>query len=163
MKKTALVLFAFIFALSLNITWAQDETNSSNVKKPDVTKPATLQKTTDVTKTKDLTPSIRTKKYNYTDTTSKHEYKLKPVGVTQSDDRYKDKKPSGIKTDVVTKGTGIPVNTLCMVSGEKIDPKITADYKGKTYAFCCKSCVKKFTKDPDKYVARFMKQSNKLN
>ena len=147
MKKTALVLFTFIFALSLNTTWAQDATNSGNVKKPDVTKPATLQKTTDVTKTKDKTQPVD----------------AKTLGVTQSTDRNKDKRPSGIKTDVVTKGTGIPVNTLCMVSGEKIDPKITADYKSKTYAFCCKSCVKKFTKDPDKYVARFMKQSNKLN
>ena len=100
MKKIALVLF--VFALSLTLTWAQDETNSNNVKKPDVTK------------------SIS-----------------------------------------VTKGTHKPVNSVCIVSGEEFDSKITADYKGKTYAFCCKKCLAKFTKDPEKYVTKFEKQSNK--
>ncbi len=29
--------------------------------------------------------------------------------------------------------------------------KYAVDYKGKTYNFCCKSCVKKFNKNPEKY------------
>ena len=86
------------------------------------------------------------------------------------DNRHKS--PDGIKTDVtksdviktdvtakaeVTKGTGKPVNTVCIVSGEDLDGKVLADYKGKTYSFCCKTCLKKFTKDPEKYVAKFEK------
>src|ERR1035437_2110905 len=118
MKKLALGLLAFVFALSLNLTWAQDKTDSKDVKKPNATK-------IDVTKT----PNVKS-----TDVT---------------------------KTAVVTAGTGKPVNTVCIVSGEEFDSKITADYKGKTYAFCCKKCLAKFYKDPEKYVAKFDKQSNK--
>ncbi len=47
-----------------------------------------------------------------------------------------------------------PVNTVCIVSGEEIDPEITATYNGKTYAFCCKTCLKKFNKNPEKYVSK---------
>jgi YHS domain-containing protein len=61
----------------------------------------------------------------------------------------------------VTKGTGKPVNTVCIVSGEEVDGKTLADYKGKTYSFCCKTCLKKFTKDPEKYVAKFEKSQSK--
>jgi len=131
MKKSVLVLFVFIFALSLNLTWAQDETNSKDVKKPEVTKPTDIQKTTDVTNPKNITSPVDAKTLQ------------------------------AINNSVVTKGTGKPVNSLCIVSGEKIDSKITADYKGKTYAFCCKTCLKKFTKDPEKYVLKYDKQSSK--
>src|ERR1035437_8703447 len=126
MKKLALGLLAFVFALSLNLTWAQDKTDSKDVKKPEVTKPTDVQKSTDVTKSKNIT-----------------------------------KTPNVTKTAVVTAGTGKPVNAVCIVSGEEFDSKITADYKGKTYAFCCKKCLAKFYKDPEKYVAKFDKQSNK--
>jgi YHS domain-containing protein len=131
MKKSALVLFVFIFALSLNLTWAQDETNSKDVKKPEVTKPTVIQKTTDVTNPKNITNPVDAKTLQ------------------------------AINNSAVTKGTHKPVNSLCIVSGEKIDSKITADYKGKTYAFCCKTCLKKFTKDPEKYVLKYEKQSSK--
>jgi len=146
MKKLALITLALVFALSLNLTWAQDATNSDNVKKPDVTKPSTLQKSTDVTTSKAITKPVD----------------AKTLGATQSNNPKKDRTPSGIKTDVVGKGTGKPVNSLCLVSGEKIDSKITADYKGITYAFCCKTCLKKFTKNPDKYVIKYDKETLKL-
>ena len=43
-------------------------------------------------------------------------------------------------------------NTKCLVTGEDIDPKVTVTYKGKTYAFCCSDCVKKFNDNPEKYI-----------
>lgn len=54
------------------------------------------------------------------------------------------------------------VNTVCPVSGEEIDPKITAVYNGKTYALCCKSCLKKFTKDPEKYISKLSEDGKSL-
>ena len=43
----------------------------------------------------------------------------------------------------------------CPVSGEVIAKdakKITAEYKGKTYFFCCEKCKAEFEKNPEKYV-----------
>jgi YHS domain-containing protein len=48
-----------------------------------------------------------------------------------------------------------PVNTVCPVSGEEIENGApTTVYNGKTYALCCKSCLKKFNKDPEKYLSK---------
>ncbi len=55
-----------------------------------------------------------------------------------------------------------PVNTVCPVSGEEIDSKITAVYNGKTYGLCCKSCLKKFNKDPEKYVSKLSEDGKSL-
>ncbi len=55
-----------------------------------------------------------------------------------------------------------PVNTVCPVSGEEIDSEITAVYNGKTYALCCKSCLKKFNKDPEKYVSKLSEDGQSL-
>ena len=45
-------------------------------------------------------------------------------------------------------------NTICPVSGDKVNPKVTYVFEGKRYAFCCPMCVKKFKKDPKKYLAQ---------
>jgi YHS domain-containing protein len=45
-------------------------------------------------------------------------------------------------------------NTVCPVSGDKVGDvgkPVYVEYKGQTIAFCCKSCLKKFNKNPDKY------------
>lgn len=43
---------------------------------------------------------------------------------------------------------------MCIVEKEhEADPKVTYEYKGKTYHFCCKDCVAEFKKDPEKYSA----------
>lgn len=63
------------------------------------------------------------------------------------------------KTDV--KSSGKFVNNVCIVSHEEIDSKYFADYNGKTYGFCCNTCLKKFKKDPAKYVAKFENESSK--
>lgn len=50
---------------------------------------------------------------------------------------------------------GTPFNSVCPVSGEKLDDdRITASYNGKIYGLCCKKCLAKFTKNPAKYAAK---------
>ena len=84
---------------------------------------------------------------------------------TKSDVTKTDVTKSGVTKPEVTQavvtapGTGKPINVVCIVSGEELDSKVTADYKGKTYGFCCKTCLKKFTKDPEKYVTKFESKS----
>ena len=47
------------------------------------------------------------------------------------------------------------LNEWCPVMpDEKIDPAITVEYRGKTVAFCCDLCVKKFRANPVKYEIR---------
>lgn len=41
---------------------------------------------------------------------------------------------------------------VCIVTGEEADPNLKMEYKGKTYYFCCKKCVKKFKENPEKYI-----------
>ncbi len=47
--------------------------------------------------------------------------------------------------------------TTCVVSGEELggmgDP-VVYDYKGTTVKFCCKNCIPKFEKEPDKFLAK---------
>ncbi|MFO7445936.1 MAG: YHS domain-containing protein [Ignavibacteriaceae bacterium] len=59
-------------------------------------------------------------------------------------------KPAEVK--VVKDGKA--ANTICPVSKESVDDPIVVEYKGKNYNLCCKSCLKKFTKDPEKYISR---------
>ena len=47
-----------------------------------------------------------------------------------------------------------PVNALCPVTDEAIDPKQTALYKGKTVGFCCADCAAAFKKEPAKYAKK---------
>lgn len=51
---------------------------------------------------------------------------------------------------------GQATNTVCPVSGDKVGSvgkPVYVEYHGKRIAFCCKDCVKKFYKNPDKYGA----------
>lgn len=56
-----------------------------------------------------------------------------------------------------------PVTDVCPVSGEEIDKdtKITYEFKGKTYRFCCPDCAEAFKKDPEKYIDKIKKQDGK--
>jgi len=47
-------------------------------------------------------------------------------------------------------------NKICPVLDEKIDEKskVTYEYKGKIYNFCCSACIEEFKKDPDKYIKK---------
>jgi YHS domain-containing protein len=44
-------------------------------------------------------------------------------------------------------------NKICPISGDKVSPKAFYVYQGKKYNFCCAACIKKFKKNPEKYVA----------
>jgi YHS domain-containing protein len=55
-----------------------------------------------------------------------------------------------------------PINKVCPVSGEEIDPKITTIYNSKTYALCCKSCLKKFNKNPGEYVLKLSEDGKSI-
>ncbi|MCR4417790.1 MAG: YHS domain-containing protein [Ignavibacteria bacterium] len=41
---------------------------------------------------------------------------------------------------------------VCVVTGEEADPELKMEYKGETYYFCCKKCMKKFKDNPEKYI-----------
>ena len=48
-------------------------------------------------------------------------------------------------------------NKICPVSGDKVGDMgevVQLEYQGKIYNFCCKSCLKDFNEDPDKYVKK---------
>lgn len=49
--------------------------------------------------------------------------------------------------------TPVLENANCPISGDPVNPQVTAVYQGKTYGFCCKGCVSKFKKNPEKYIA----------
>ena len=55
-----------------------------------------------------------------------------------------------------------PVNTVCPVSGEAIDDPVLTTYNGKTYALCCKTCLKKFNKAPEKYISKLSEDGKSL-
>ena len=54
--------------------------------------------------------------------------------------------------------------TTCLVSGEKLgemgEPYVI-QYEGRTVKFCCKNCLKKFNKDPKKYLAKLDEAAKK--
>jgi len=56
-----------------------------------------------------------------------------------------------------------PATDVCPVSGEEIDKdtKITYEFKGKIYRFCCPDCAEEFKKDPAKYIEKMKKQDEK--
>jgi YHS domain-containing protein len=54
------------------------------------------------------------------------------------------------------------LNTICPVSTEPADPEITYMYEGKTYSVCCNSCLKKFKKDPEKYISRLSEDGKSI-
>ncbi len=52
----------------------------------------------------------------------------------------------------IARAQGNNLNEWCPVmKDEKIDPAMTVEYRGKTVAFCCDTCVKKFKANPAKY------------
>ena len=44
--------------------------------------------------------------------------------------------------------------TTCPVMGGKIDKEIYLDYQGQRIYFCCESCKKSFSVDPEKYMQK---------
>ncbi len=55
------------------------------------------------------------------------------------------------------------MNEICPVSGEELENhKHTFEHNGKTYAVCCKKCLKKAQADPDKYASRLSEDGKSL-
>lgn len=55
---------------------------------------------------------------------------------------------------IVQKAKPYPLKT-CLVTGDGLDDmdeRVSLVYKGQTFEFCCKPCIKKFNKNPEKYV-----------
>ncbi len=54
-------------------------------------------------------------------------------------------------------------NKICPVTGDKIDEKnkVTYEYKGKIYNFCCPGCPEEFKKDPEKYIKKIEEEKQK--
>ena len=44
-------------------------------------------------------------------------------------------------------------NSICPLSGDPVNPAMNYVHEGKRYYFCCVNCVKKFKKNPAKYIA----------
>lgn len=60
------------------------------------------------------------------------------------------------KPKAAPKPKSYPLET-CLVSGEgldEMDERVATVHEGQTFEFCCKPCLVKFRKDPDKYVAK---------
>lgn len=54
-------------------------------------------------------------------------------------------------------------NAYCPVSGDEVDRGTkTVEYKGKNIGFCCKSCIKKFNKNPEKYMKNLSEDGKKF-
>jgi YHS domain-containing protein len=75
------------------------------------------------------------------------------VSFAQDNSNDKKKETAVVHSDS-TVADGKIFNSICPVSTEDIDPEITYEYKGKTYAVCCNNCLKKFKKDPEKYISK---------
>jgi YHS domain-containing protein len=59
------------------------------------------------------------------------------------------------KSTKPAKPTPYPLKT-CLVSGEgldSMDERVSTVYEGQVFEFCCKPCIKKFHKNPEKYQA----------
>ena len=53
---------------------------------------------------------------------------------------------------------GASMNAFCPVRADKASRKVSYEYQGKKYYFCCRDCVKKFKKNPEKYLAQLNSQ-----
>ncbi|TSA27830.1 MAG: YHS domain-containing protein [Ignavibacteriales bacterium] len=54
-------------------------------------------------------------------------------------------------------------NKVCPVKGEEVDTETPTEiYQGKTIGFCCPGCIKKFKKDPEKYMKNLSEDGSKF-
>ncbi len=81
------------------------------------------------------------------------------VGISSSS--FAQEKKDTKKETVTSTKPGKPINTICPVTDEEVDGDITVVYEGKTVALCCKSCLKKFNKNPEKYMKKLNENKSK--
>lgn len=64
-------------------------------------------------------------------------------------------------TKKAPKPKSYPLQT-CLVTGDGLDDmdeRVTTVHEGQTFEFCCKPCLKKFNKNPAKYVKALAKSA----
>lgn len=62
--------------------------------------------------------------------------------------------------NVAAKTTPALSNSLCPVmKGERSKAKFSVNYRGETIYLCCKSCIRKFNKNPERYWAVLTEKS----
>jgi YHS domain-containing protein len=80
----------------------------------------------------------------------------------KSDDEKKESKTEMQTQEAEKTDDGKPFNTICPVSHEDVDPEITYEYEGKTYAVCCNNCLKRLKSDPEKYISRLSEDGKSI-
>lgn len=80
----------------------------------------------------------------------------------KSDDTKNGPKTEQKSEEKMAKKDSKPFNVVCPVSGEEADPEVTYEYKGVVYATCCNNCMKKFKKDPEKYISRLSEDGKSI-
>jgi hypothetical protein len=72
-------------------------------------------------------------------------------------DFTKDKKANLKKVEEAWKKVKPYPLTTCIASDEALDPAeaVGLVHEGREFMFCCKSCIKDFTKEPAKFVKKF--------
>ncbi|MGA1980217.1 MAG: YHS domain-containing protein [Sedimentisphaerales bacterium] len=66
----------------------------------------------------------------------------------------KKEQPAPAKPKAAASAATEVEQTVCPVTGEKIDKNIFTEYKGKKVYFCMESCKTAFEKDPGKYISK---------
>lgn len=67
-----------------------------------------------------------------------------------------DAAPASAASTAASTAEALPEKAVCPVMKHEFKPTsetVTAEYKGKTYYFCCPGCDEKFAADPEKYVS----------
>lgn len=96
-----------------------------------------------------LVASSNSFKLNAQEKKKKETVKQEKVSKTV-EEKKSDSQSSTSNKKEVTKGADL----VCVVSGEEADPELKTEYKGETYYFCCKKCMKKFKDNPEKYIKK---------
>lgn len=52
-----------------------------------------------------------------------------------------------------------PINVICPVSGEAVDPSQTLTHDGQVVGFCCEKCKARFGSNPKEYLSKIIKKS----
>lgn len=70
-----------------------------------------------------------------------------------------EKTPAKVAKKAAPKPKPYPLKT-CLVTGDDLDDmddRVSTVYQGQTFEFCCKPCLKKFHKNPGKYLKALAK------
>jgi YHS domain-containing protein len=65
-----------------------------------------------------------------------------------------DKTAADANKTATTAAAASTEQTLCPITGDKIDKSVFVEYQGKKVYFCCAACKSAFNKNPEKYMAK---------